>query len=445
MPYALIIYRAPHYEASGEKGGLMLDKMDRSFLQFAITLYIPGFFIKLGFSIVSPILPIYAESFGIPYALVGMVTTANALGRLLSDIPLGTLSDRLGRRPLAIIGPLLVTCSAILCGLAQGFYELLLYRFITGIGMATWMVARQAMIADSVNPSIRGRVMSTFQGVNMIGSAAGPAVGGIIAELWGYRTPFFFYGASTFVSLVVSLLLVKESADPKRPENRSTLMTDMHALLGFLTFSIVMAAFTNFVNHIRFAARGTIIPLFGENVLHLTAGEIGLVLSASTITNILMVVRGQLNQHRPISAPTITNILMVVPGGYIVDKYGRKFALVPSFIFTGIVFVLFSTCTDFSSALLVSAILGVASGLGGGATMALAADLAPEGLRGQFMGFWQTVGDVGSAIGPVALGFVADLYGLVSPFYVTCAIMLIVAATTQLFVKETLKKEKSGS
>jgi len=401
----------------------MLDKMDRSFLQFAITLYIPGFFINLGFSIVSPILPIYAESFGIPYALVGMVTTANALGRLLSDIPLGTLSDRLGRRPLAIIGPLLVTCSAILCGLAQGFYELLLYRFITGIGMATWMVARQAMIADSVNPSIRGRVMSTFQGVNMIGSAAGPAVGGIIAELWGYRTPFFFYGASTFVSLVVSLLLVKESADPKRPENRSTLMTDMHALLGFLTFSIVMAAFTNFVNHIRFAARGTIIPLFGENVLHLTAGEIGLVLSASTITN----------------------ILMVVPGGYIVDKYGRKFALVPSFIFTGIVFVLFSTCTDFSSALLVSAILGVASGLGGGATMALAADLAPEGLRGQFMGFWQTVGDVGSAIGPVALGFVADLYGLVSPFYVTCAIMLIVAATTQLFVKETLKKEKSGS
>jgi len=401
----------------------MLEKMDRSFLRFAVSLYIPGFFVSLGFSIASPILPIYAQSFGVPIALVAMVSTTNALGRILSDIPLGALCDRVGRRPLTIFGPLLITLSAILSGLAQSFYELLIYRFMTGVGMSMWMVARQAMIADTIDPSIRGRVMSTFQGVNMIGSASGPAVGGIVAELWGDRMPFFFYGASTFISLVTGLLFIRESAPASQRENRSHLGADVRKLLGFLTFSVIIAAFANFANHLRFSGRAVLLPLYGDNILHLTRGEVGLVLSASTIAN----------------------VLMVIPGGYIVDKYGRKAGLVPSFILTGLVFGLFPLSTDFASAVIISTFLGVAGGIGGGASMALAADLAPEGLRGAFLGFWSTVGDAGSAIGPVVLGLVADLYGLASSFHVICALMLFTAGTTQLFVKETLKTKSEKS
>jgi len=349
-----------------------------------------------------------------------MATTANALGRILSDIPLGNLCDRAGRRPLTILGPLLVTVSAILSGVAQNFYELLLYRFLTGVAMAMWMVARQAIIADTIDPSIRGRVMSTFQGVNMIGSAAGPAFGGIIAEFWGYRAPFFFYATSTFIALVASLLFIKESAPVSQRENRTTLKANARKLLGLLTFPILMAAFTNFTNHIRFSARALLFPLYGNNILNLTPGEIGLVMAASTLAN----------------------VLVVIPGGYIVDKYGRKAGLVPAFILTGAVFALFPLSTDFMSAVFISTLLGVASGIGGGATMAIAADLSPEGLRGFFLGFWQTVGDAGSAVGPVTLGVVADLYGLVSPFYATAALMLFTAGTTQLFVKETLKTGK---
>ncbi len=400
----------------------MLSKIDKSFLSFALSLYIPGFFINLGWGIVSPILPIYAESFGVPYALVAMVTTANALGRLAFDLPLGALCDRVGRRPLSIAGPLLVTVFAILSGVAQSFYELLFYRAMTGVAMSMWMIARQAIIADSIDHSIRGRVLSTFQGVNMLGSAAGPGVGGIVAELWGMRAPFFFYAASTFISLVACLLLVKEPPQNKRMQGREQMHANMRQILSFLTFPILIAAFTNFTNHIRFAARGVLVPLYANDVLHMSTGEIGLVLSASTFAN----------------------VLMVVPGGHIVDKYGRKLALVPAFVLTGAVFALFPFAQDFASMALVSFLLGVASGIGGGATMAIAADLSPEGSKGFFLGFWQTVGDLGSAVGPVALGFIADLYGLVSPFYTTTALMLLAATTTQLFVRETLRPKKEG-
>jgi len=405
-----------------EAGGKTLNKMDRSFFNFAISLYIPSFFIQLGYGLVSPIMPIYAQSFGIDYAMVALVTTFNALGRIVSDVPLGWVSDRFGRRPLSILGPLLITVSAIMSALAGTFYELLAYRFLTGVAMSMWMVARSAMIAESIHPSIRGRVMSTFQGVNMIGTAAGPAIGGIAAELWGIRSPFFFYGGSTFISLLASLAFIKETNPHGREvrERKESEKVSLREVAKLFTFPVIMAAFANFVNFVRFAARSVVIPLFAADVLHLDPGEIGLVLSASTLAN----------------------LVMVTPAGYIVDKYGRKKGLVPAFLMTGLVFALYPYATDFTSITIYSALLGITSGLGGGATQTMAADLAPEGYRGFFLGFWTTIGDFGSAIGPVALGMVADVSGLAMPFYVLAVLMIICSVTTQLFVKETYKREK---
>ena len=401
---------------------MTIGKMDRSFLNFALTLYIPSFFIQLGYGLVTPIMPLYAKSFGVSYALVAMVTTANALGRIIGDMPIGALADRIGRRPLTIMGPLLVVVSALLSAFAQSFYELLAYRVLTGLAMSMWMIARQAMIADSIDPSIRGRVMSTFQGVNMLGSAAGPAIGGIVAELWGIRSPFFFYAGSTFVSFLACLFFIKETM-PKHEEGEkgSAPKTSLRMILSFFTFPILMAAFANLTNFIRFSARAVLIPLYGDAAIHLNAGEIGLVLSASTLAN----------------------LAMVIPGGYIVDKWGRKAGLVPAFVLTGVVFALFPFTTSFTGITIVAMLLGVASGLGGGATGALAADLAPAAVRGAFLGFWTTIGDLGSAIGPVTLGLVADSFGLSMSFYVTAILMVISATTTQLFVKETLEKKES--
>ena len=398
----------------------MLKRIDREFLNFAISLYIPGFCIRLGWGLVSPIMSLYALSFGVSYAFVGMVNTSNALGRISSDIPLGALCDRIGRRPLTIIGLLIIVASAVLCGFAQNFYQLIFFRFLMGAAMSMWVISRQAMIADTVDSSIRGRVMSTFQGVNMAGSAAGPIVGGIIAEFWGYRAPFFFYAAVVFTSFVAALFLVKETSPKLQIRKYEAKKSSISQISSFLTFSILMAALTNFSTHIRYSSRGILVPLLGDVTLHLTSIQIGLVLSASTISS----------------------ILVIALGGYIIDRYGRKVALVPSFLLVGLAFSLFPIANNFTDAILISALLGLASGIGGGATMALAADLAPKGLEGVFMGFWVTIGDVGSAIGPIALGLIADISGIATSFYIVGFIMFLTAGTTQLFVKETLRKNK---
>jgi DHA1 family multidrug resistance protein-like MFS transporter len=400
-------------------------KVDSSeILRFAITLYIPGFFVSLGFNIVSPIISDYARSFGVSLGMAALIVTANAVGRLVADIPVGTLCDRIGRRPLALAGPLLVTVSAILCGLAQNFYELLVYRAIGGAAMSMWMIARQSMIADSIDPSIRGRILSTFMSVNMIGSATGPAIGGFIYDLWqDYRAPFFFYGASTFVSFIACLVLVKETATPKRGDadapTRPQPNHAMREILKYLNFTILIAAFANFSNHIRFAARGFLIPLFGYDMLFLSKSEVGIILSFSSLIN----------------------IILAVPGGMIVDRFGRKVGIVTSLFASAAAYAVIPLSQDFVSFLLMVALLGVAGGIGGGATMALATDLAPSHLRGAFLGLWTTVGDIGSAVGPIIAGSIADLSGLAAAFYGTAVLLALGATTTQIFVKETLRKE----
>jgi len=296
-----------------------------------------------------------------------------------------------------------------------------------GAGMSMWMIARQAMIADSIDPSIRGRIMSTFMSVNMIGSATGPTFGGIIYDLWkDYRAPFFFYAASTFASFITCFLLVKETVPIK--DEKAIAVGDqqprheMMDVLKYVNFMIIIAAFSSFSNSVRFSARGLLVPLFGINVLFLSATEVGLILSFCTVLN----------------------VIIAMPGGLIVDKYGRKVGITLSLFTSALSYALIPFSIDFLSFLLLVAIQGVAGGIGGGATMALAADLAPPHLRGEFLGFWTMVGDLGAAIGPIMCGVLADLYNLSSSFYGTAILIAAGGVTTQLFVKETLiKKEKN--
>jgi MFS family permease len=302
--------------------------------------------------------------------------------------------------------------------LAQSFYELLAYNFLMGVGIAIWMITGMAMIADNVSPSMRGKVTTTYQAVNMIGTMIGPVIGGLISQLTNsYRACFFIFAASASVSMVAAMILVQESAPSQRQENNFPIKDNLRKLLSLLSFPILMATFMVFTSHIRYAAWGTFLPLYGGDILRLSAGEIGLIMSISTFTN----------------------LLTYSPAGYIIDKYGRKVALIPSFIITAFSFIALPLVNNFVGIVLVAALLGIASGLSS-ATWALAADLSPKDMRGFFVGFWHTFGDVGMIIGPIILGLIADSYGYALSFYTVAGLMFLTAATSQLFVKETLER-----
>jgi len=146
-----------------------------------LSIYVPSFFIFLGMSIISPILPIYAESFNVNYTMVSLAVSMYAFGRFIADVPVGLLADKVGRRLLMVLGTVILTVCSVLNATAPTFALFLLYRLLEGVGSAMWMTSRTTLLADILRPEERGRVMSYFQAFMLLGSSAGPTVGGFIA------------------------------------------------------------------------------------------------------------------------------------------------------------------------------------------------------------------------------------------------------------------------
>jgi MFS family permease len=92
---------------------------------------------------------------------------------------------------------------------------------------------------------------------------------------------------------------------------------------------------------------------------------------------------------------------------------------------------------DFTGLLLAAMVIGLGNGLGSGVMMTLGADLAPPEATGEFLGVWRLLGDTGSAVGPIAIGFVAGWFGLAGGALVLAGLGLLASLTLALLVQET--------
>jgi multidrug resistance protein len=245
-----------------------------------MSIYVPSFFIFLGMSLISPILPIYARSFDVSYALASLAISMYAIGRFLADVPTGVAADRFGRKPIMVLGTILLTAASFLNALATSFWEFLLYRLIQGFGSSMWMTGRTALLADILRPEERGRVMGYFQAFMLIGSSAGPTIGGIIAAIWDLRAPFYFYALTGLVSLIITIVWIRETeySRDERGKEPSLSSQVFSKLLSNRSYTMAcLATFTVFF--MRTGIRGTMIPLYGDGVLGLDTISIGAVIS----------------------------------------------------------------------------------------------------------------------------------------------------------------------
>ncbi len=391
---------------------------ERSLRMDVISIYVPSFFIFVGMSIVSPILPLYAKSFDVSYTLVSLAISAYAFGRFMADIPSGLLSDKVGRRPLMIWGTIILAATAFLNARATSFIEFLVYRLIQGVGSAMWMTSRSTLLADVLRPDERGRVMGYFQTFQLLGSSAGPVIGGYVAATWGLQSTFYFYALLGLVSLAITYLWIKEPEEIATKKHLTHFdMPTVRRLLSNRSFSLAcLATFTIFF--MRTGIRGTMIPLYADGELGLSETEIGAVISYSTIMN----------------------LILAVPMGHAIDYYGRKPAIAKSLFVTMLAALVFPNTTDYFTLSLASVLLGVGTSGAGQAPLALATDATLDEPRGISMGLYRLFGDIGFVVGPIILGVIADGMGLRAPFYFTAALLLVSTVLIQVYAVETFSK-----
>lgn len=386
-----------------------------------MAVYIPTLILAFGRGMLTPILPLYSGSFNVSYGLIGIALASQGIGNLLGDLPAGILSGRIGQKRTMLVGLGSMALSMFAVSWARTFTELVLYFLLSGVGMALWNISRHAYITESTPIARRGRAIAIFGGVNRIGTFAGPAVGGVLGSIYGLRAPFLVYAVLTAVAILFPLLVATEpEPSPARlhagPNHSQGHLRELWEVTKNNLHTLTPAGLGQLLAQMIRAGRNAVIPLYGADVLGLDADSIGYILSISGGIDMVMF---------PIA-------------GFVMDRLGRKYAYVPCFLGQGIGMALIPFTGGFTSLLVASSLIGISNGLGSGTMMTLGADLAPDDARGQFLGIWRLIGDVGQTGGPIAVGGIADLLGLSMATFVIAGAGFLSAAVFGLLVPETL-------
>ncbi len=177
------------------------------------------FIMSIAFSIVSPIMPLFLPELGVdsPAAVnmwAGVLVAATSCVAIFTAPVWGGLSDRYGRKLMVLRSTLGIAVFTFLMGIAQGPWELLGLR--AGMGaLAGFSSASVVMVASSVPDHRLGYSLGWMSTGQLVGSLAGPLIGGGIADLTGsFRLPFFFAGVICFAGFLVTLFCVPERFTP---------------------------------------------------------------------------------------------------------------------------------------------------------------------------------------------------------------------------------------
>lgn len=385
---------------------------------------------QLGFGSVVPVTPLYAREFGVPTSAIGLTIGIYGLARFLLNVPGGQLADRYGRRMTLALGGLLTVLGNLLCALAPGYIAFLLARFVAGAGAALVITGSQIVLADISTPERRGRMMSVYTGTFIFAVGAGPIPGGFLAEHVGLTAPFLLFAVLAMATTVVAWFRVPETrglregsggtgASVVPPPSFLKQLRIMTADRGFLLVCLISfgQAFA------RTGGLFSLIPILGKERLELSADQIGLGLGLISIVG----------------------LLLAYPSGALADRFGRKAVIVPANVLTGVSFVLFLLAPSYAGFLVASLAWAIATGLGGAAPGAYAADRTPAGMNAIAMSSYRMLSDAGYVIGPLMLGVAADLAGMNAALWGTAALMVVISLLFARLAPETPRPGRAGS
>ena len=230
----------------------------------------------LAYSIAVPVLPDLSRRVGASPTMIGFLFAAFGVTLLATSVPMGALSDRLGRRGPLIAGAAALTLSTLLFAFANTLPWLFLARLVQGSADAVTWVVGLALIADLFEPDERGRVMGLFMGGTTVGFMLGPSLGGWLYEMGGSRMPFLGVAALSALC-TLGFIWMKAPAQLERGEYAT-----LRQLLRVRAVAICGLAVT--LGGGTLAMLEPTLALFLAEHIGLGPSRIGLVFGSSAVT-----------------------------------------------------------------------------------------------------------------------------------------------------------------
>lgn len=336
--------------------------------------------------------------------------------RLLFAPVSGRLVQRLGERSVYLGGLLIVAVSTGASAFAQSYWQLLVLRSAGGVGSTMFTVSSLALVIRMSPPAQRGRVSGLWSTSFLIGSVSGPLVGGALAGL-GLRAPFLIYAAALLLATAVVYVNLRHStlAAPE-PVGGLRLMSFREGLARSEYRAVLLSNFAN--GAAVFGVRMALVPLLVVEVLHQQPGMAGVTLTVFAAGN----------------------VAVLFASGRLSDRFGRKPFLIIGSLICAAGTAGLGLASNLPWLLLTSFVAGLGSGMFTPAQQAAVADvIGPKARGGPVLAGFQMAADLGTVIGPVAVGAVAQHFSYGLALALTGAVLAIAAAIWTL-VPEPLQR-----
>ncbi len=384
----------------------------------------------LGFGLVMPLLPIYARNFGATGIQLGFLTASFALTRVVSTLPGGWLSDRMGRKKPIAAGLLMYSVVMALYGFSQDVNQLILLRSLQGVASGVVWPVISTMVVDIALPQDRAKALGFYETMHFLGMIVGPALGGILAGVSNISVPFFVCGGLAFLTTVLVTFTVREtvatidSSDAAQAETHFSVKLDSDESPNTILqgkrqltphprifLGICLARFIIAFSHSMIQP---LLSVYANEALGISEAGVGALFSI-------------------MGAVTL---LTVLPLGSVADNTGRKPVLILGNVFDGASALLVIFSGSFWPLFFVMMLRGLGRGATNPSITAMFSSVVPASKRGRGMGVFNVFQNVGLIVGSSLGGFLFELYSSEIPFIACGAISLLGAALVFLMVSE---------
>ena len=366
--------------------------------------YLPMILGMIGASMMIPVLPLYLTDRGISLGATSVVLAAVGIGSLLGSLPAGELLGRFGEQATMLLALVVMAVALAPLGLTDAVAVLVMLRIAFGMASSALRLSRQTYITRRIETAQRGRALSFVGGSFRVAALIGPFVGGALVDVIGFRATFVV-AASTGLLGLGPALWTSATPIPLLPEVERAAGRELGVIAGVRVHwrRVLLGGPVQLLVMAAREGRFVVLPLIADE-LGMSATEVGVLVTISTAAD----------------------LVLFPAAGFVMDRFGRLYAMVPSFGLIVVGLLLLAGADTAAGVTVAAAVMGIGNGLGAGTMLTLGSDLAPADAAGPFLAGMALMQGGGRILGALLVGIVGDALGL-GAASVALAIVLLVA------------------
>jgi AAHS family 4-hydroxybenzoate transporter-like MFS transporter len=407
----------PHPQQASNAASRVIDARPISQAQYFI-LFLCGLLIFLdGFDTqsISVATKAMSKSLSIPLASFGDVYSMLQFGGVIGTFLCGYLADRYGRRPVTIAMALCIAVSTFATAHVHTYPELMLVRFIGGIGLGGAFPCVLALGSEYVKSTSRGTIVAILFANYSLGAAAGALVNGYVMTHYDWTSVFMLDGALSLIGALLIILWLPESPQFLLNRHRqSALLKIFHRLYPNEQITLPASAPAVAGEAPPKTVKVPISTMFAKGRSFSTLILLGILLLSYATIKVMTVWLTPLLQNVGVSITDTSYVLASLNvgsmiglafAGYLIDRFGPVKCLVPALaLLTGSVTVAAGNMHDFAVLAPCGFLIGMAGGIGQAAPISLFALIYPASIRSTALAFGGGAGQVGKVLSPILVG-----------------------------------------